>query len=197
MNLQYMGATGDNSLLPGTASGGQDAYITMIPGSSSSFGRLAVTELATVTASSEYRLTVAVGNRLDADPGNLTLSLTANGTVVASAFASASSLTEGTFSDITVSFQTAAFGDPNTGASLGVEFLMDVPGFGQQQLEGNFDNVRVFVTPVPEPIFTGAVAFTVLACFKYRRWRHAGSGLADAEPGAAADGGGRSAFPDV
>lgn len=99
LDAQYAGATGVDALLPGTADGSQNAYIAITPGASASFGTVSVTNLATIESATSYALVVALGNRLDVDPGDITLSLTADGTAFVSSSVSAAAIAEGTFSD--------------------------------------------------------------------------------------------------
>src|SRR5258705_9274750 len=67
-NAAYAGATGNNSPLPGTAAGGQDAFISLYPFPSASLASIS-TSVGTLEANIQYILTVALGNPLDADPG--------------------------------------------------------------------------------------------------------------------------------
>jgi len=156
LDAQYAGATGNNALLPGSADGGQDAFLQIGLGASPSFGQIATSGLTTVSANTEYLLTVALGNRLDADPGYITLALAVNGTSVSSNVVTPSSITNGTFTDFSVSFSTLLVGDPNVGGDLAILLGMNAPA-GGGQLQANFDNVRLTASaipataPVPEP----------------------------------------------
>ena len=146
---QYAGATDNLSPLPGSGLGNQNAFIQITPAATDLFGRLFVEGLGTVEAGMKYELAVALGNRLDADAGTVTLMLTVDGSSVASLVVPESSVSEGTFADFSVGFSTLLVGDPNVGGELGVELRMDVSGSGPV-VQGNFDNVRVEAT-VPEP----------------------------------------------
>lgn len=149
LNAQYAGATGDAVPLPGSADGYQDAFITVGPGINTSFASLSVTGLATVVANTQYLLTVALGNRLDANPNDVTLELTVNGIAASLTVVPASSIPEGTFTDFSVSFTTLPSGDPRVGGQLGV--LLGEKGSTTDVLQANFDNVRLTANSVPEP----------------------------------------------
>ena len=151
----YPGAFGNNSPLPGTANGGQDAFIDITPNVSPAFGQFTVAGLATVAAGTQYQLTVAVGNRLDASPADITLALTVNGVAASSLLIPAGTVPNGTFTDYSVTFITLAAGDPNIGADLGISLRMDSPAApGAQSQEADFDNIRLSATTLPEPSFT-------------------------------------------
>jgi hypothetical protein len=149
LNAQYAGATGNTVPLPGSADGYQDAFITVGAGINPSFASLSVTGLATVIANTQYLLTVALGNRLDANPNDVTLELTVNGIAASLTVVPASSIPEGTFTDFLVSFTTLPSGDPLVGGQLGV--LLGVKGSPTDVLQANFDNVRLTANSVPEP----------------------------------------------
>jgi PEP-CTERM motif len=149
LDAQYAGATGNTVPLPGSADGYQDAFITVGPNINPIFGSLSVTGLATVIANTQYLLTVALGNRLDANPNNVTLELTVNGFAVSSTVVPAINIPEGTFTDFSVSFTTLPSGDPRVGGQLGV--LLGENGSTTDVLQANFDNVRLTANSVPEP----------------------------------------------
>src|SRR6266699_2070794 len=75
VNAQYSGASGENALLPGTADGGQTAFLASVEGNPMA---IITTTGITLQPNTVYLLTVAVGNPLDANPGDVSLKLTAD-----------------------------------------------------------------------------------------------------------------------
>ena len=161
LDAQYPNATGNLSPLPGMADGYQDAFIYFNPASSPLFGSLSIAGLQTVGSDTRYQLTVALGNRLDANPGPVTVALTVNGIVVSSSLISPSQMLEGTFTDFTVSFTTLPSGDPNVGGDLGI--LLGMSQSTTDVLQANFDNVRLTAAPAPNGVPEPSTAL-LLAC---------------------------------
>src|SRR6266566_554116 len=100
-NAQYAGATGNNSSLPGTASGGQDAFLSLgvDTGGSGGFTSMGAFNVTTIAADTRYFLTVALGNRLDADPGLIGLGFLVGFTQTPPLFIPSASIPNGTFTD--------------------------------------------------------------------------------------------------
>ncbi|MBI1395711.1 MAG: hypothetical protein GC151_06995 [Betaproteobacteria bacterium] len=138
----------NTSALPGSADGFQDTFILIGPSQTPGVGYLSVTGLATVESGTRYRLVVAVGNRLDAAPGAVTLALTVNGSVVVSNVVVPGAVPDGTFTDFDVSFVTQPVADASVGGSLGI--LMSMTGSTTDTLKANLNNVRLSASPVPE-----------------------------------------------
>ena len=98
-----------------------------------------------------YTLTVAVGSRSEAGSywngdHEFELSLLAGSTVAASYAGNSTALPNGTFTDLSATFTTDASGDPRSGQPLTIRYA-NLTGGGN----GDFDNVRVDATVVPEP----------------------------------------------
>jgi hypothetical protein len=170
LNAQYAATTGNNAALPGAAAAGQDAFINIRPDPpASSFGalRTSITD-TTIAANTRYLLTVAVGNRLDADPGLVTLSLIANGTVSSSQTILPANIPNGTFTDFSTTLGPLAPGDSRIGGALGIELRMDTIG-GIQQIEANFDNVRLEASVIPEPSGVALLPVSAVAILLRRR----------------------------
>ena len=141
VNAQYSGASGDNALLPGTADGGQTAFLPSAEGNPVA---ISTTTGITLQPNTVYLLTVAVGNPLDANPGDVSLKLTADSIGLATTTIGHTSIPEGTFTDFSLSmgpFPATHFliGDP-----LGIEI-----GISGRSIT-DIDNVRLTAT-VPEP----------------------------------------------
>ncbi len=101
--------------------------------------------LGTVSGGQSYTLTVALGNRLDvnyANNGTYTISLLDGGTVLASQTYSGSSITPGTWHDLSLAYTTAA--NVATG-NLQVQLSFATAGYtsGNAFGQGDFDNVRL------------------------------------------------------
>jgi len=129
---------------------------------------------ATLQLSTQYTLTVEVGNFSPADNGPFAFAgfpgyrvdLLAGGTVIAS---DANTLApgEGIFATSTVTFTTLG-SHPQAGQTLGIR-LVSLNGPGT---EVNFDNVRLDATAVPEPT-TAFLSFLGLLAATFRRPRRA------------------------
>jgi len=163
VNAQYSGATGDNVSLPGTADGGQTAYIAFPEGLGATvrnnFG-------ITIQANTLYTLTVALGNPLDTDPGTVVLDLFGNLIHVGSTTIPPTSITEGTFTDFSVSAGPFAPNNPVVGGPLAMRLTMSAATSPQQWLD--FDNVRLTAT-VPEPAGSGVLMLCVALSIQRRR----------------------------
>ena len=149
-NGVYHPASGFSSTnpLPAPADGNQIAY--MVPGAGKTSSITTSASLGTVAANMLYTLTVALGNRNDNlffDTGTYTIDLLANGVSIAEATKAGSSISHGTFSDLSATFTSAASG-PLIGESLTIRLSATA---GSASDEGIFDNVRLTATPVPEP----------------------------------------------
>jgi phosphodiesterase/alkaline phosphatase D-like protein len=127
--------------------GSQFAYLNANANNTgyNSSNTLTSTVLGTVSGSQTYTLTVAIGNRLDsplANNGTYTISLLDGGTVLASQTYSGSSITPGTWYDLTLAYTTAS--NVATG-SLQVQLGFSTTGYtaGNAAGQGDFDNVRL------------------------------------------------------
>jgi hypothetical protein len=158
-DAQFAGTTGDNAALPGTADGGQTVFLRgSLAGNTEVF--VTVDPVATVEAGQTYTLTVAVGNALDSDPGDVAIQITVNNSVVAQTMANDSTLPEGTFSDLEAVYVAPATG-PQVGGTLKVRLRQLVTGAGNQF--AYFDRIELEDGAVPEPgapllLATGAAA---------------------------------------
>ena len=157
VNAQYAGGTGNNTLLPGSAQGGQAAYFAFTENGSGMTTSIAGT---TVQANTLYTLTVALGDPLDRDPGTVFLRLTVNGSVAATTTISPTSIPSGTFTDFSVALGPFASNDSRVGGSLGIELRMS-GGFRSAGYGADFDNVRL-TSAVPEPTTLWAFACVAL-----------------------------------
>jgi len=155
LDAQFSGSTG--GAVPGTGSGDQ---VVVIGGGT---GNQLWQDVGTIEADANYELTVAIGERLDLSWSNLSVDLRANsmdGTLLAGNVYTAADAPDGTFSDMSFSFNSADFAG-EVGNSLFVVFT----GSGNQSV---LDNVRVTETfsAVPEPsslAFLG-LGMTFLLC---------------------------------
>lgn len=140
LDAQFTGATGGS--IPGTGSGDQ---VAVIGGGS---GNQLWQNIGTIESDANYLLTVAIGERLDLSWSDLTVALRANnkdGTLLASEVYTAADAPDGTFSDVSFSFDSADF----TG-EVGNDLYLVFTGSGNISV---FDNVRVSetISSVPEP----------------------------------------------
>jgi PEP-CTERM motif len=134
--------------LPAPADGNQIAY--QVPGTGNTSSITTSASLGTVAANMLYTLTVALGNRNDNlffDTGTYTIDLLANGVSVAEATKAGSSISHGTFSDLSATVTSPASG-PLIGESLTIRLSATA---GSASDEAIFDNVRLTADPVPEP----------------------------------------------
>jgi hypothetical protein len=146
-DAQFAGSSGDDAPLPGTADQGQALFLQgSVAGNTESFSSTAA--VATVQADTTYTLTVAVGDPLDAEPGEVALQLLVNGTKVAETLADGTTLAEGGFSDLVTTFATAP-GDPRAGGQLKIRLRHAVTANGFQQVY--VDRVELEDSAVPEP----------------------------------------------
>lgn len=146
-DAEYPGATGDDAPLPGTADGGQALFLQgSITANSESFATASA--VATVQANVTYTLTAAVGNPLSAEPGSVFVEILVNGSRVAQATADATSLPDGTFTDLTTAYTAPASG-PQVGGALKVRVRQTVTANVLQQVY--FDNLELHDSTVPEP----------------------------------------------
>ena len=149
LNAQYAGATGANGVLPGGAVGTQAAFIAI----GANTTRMTTTNVTSVSANTVYLLTVAIGNPLDHNPGNVFLRLTINGSDAATTTIPQASIPDGTFTDFSVALGPFASTDSNIGRTLGIEFGTSYEA-GSPFVVADFDNVRL-TTTVPEPQCAG------------------------------------------
>jgi hypothetical protein len=104
--------------------------------------------VATIASSKTYKLTVALGNHTQTgaygDPGNMTISLLANGVAIPgeSTTVPTGTIANGAFVDYSVIYTTTA-SDPRANQNLSVQLETDSSG----QTQAAFDNVRLTVTP--------------------------------------------------
>jgi hypothetical protein len=149
LNAQYAGATGANGVLPGTAVGTQAAFIAI----GANTTRMTTTNVTSVAANTVYLLTVAIGNPLDHNPGNVFLRLTINGSEAATTTIPQASIPDGTFTDFSAALGPFASTNSNIGRTLGIEFGTSYVA-GSPFVVADFDNVRL-TTTVPEPQCAG------------------------------------------
>ena len=144
-DAQFAGATGDGAALPGTADGGQAVFLRgSLAGNTEVF--VTINPVATVVAGETYTLTVAVGNALDSDPGDVAIQLAVNNSVVAQTMANDASLPEGTFTDL----QAVYVAPPSAaGGALKIRVRQLVTGAGNQT--AYFDRIELEDGAVPEP----------------------------------------------
>ena len=147
LDAQFAGATGNDAALPGTADGGQ---AVVLRGSLAMNTEVFVTidPVATVEAGQTYTLTVAVGNALDSDPGDVAIQIAVNNSVVAQTTANDSTLAEGTFTDLQAVYVAPASG-PQVGGGLKIRLRQAVTGAGNQF--AYFDRIELADGAVPEP----------------------------------------------
>ena len=163
-DAQFSGSSGSGNL-PSPALGQQCAYL-----GSSSLGSLATTSpLTNILADTAYRLTVALGSRLDfpTDPiGTVTLSFLANGTPIpggsTTITTNTTAISLGTFADFTTSFTTNA-----SSPQIGQNLTASISYTGGRQVM--IDNVRVDATAVPEPTSTILLASALSFLWQRRR----------------------------
>ncbi|HEV8377329.1 MAG TPA: hypothetical protein VGP99_00650, partial [Tepidisphaeraceae bacterium] len=141
------------------ADGGQTAYISFGEGG----GATVRNDLGiTIQANTLYTLTIALGNPLDVDPGTVVLDLYGDIIHVGSTTVPSTSITEGTFTDFSVSAGPFAPNNLAVGKPLTMKLTMTVATSPQQWLD--FDNVRL-TTAVPEPactvMFIASLALTL------------------------------------
>ena len=145
----YAGSTGDGTALPGDADQGQALFLQgTVAGNSESF--VTLSDLATIAEDTTYTLTVAVGNPLDAEPGEVRLQILAAGGPVATTFLDPGTLPDGTFTDVDTQLVTGV-GDPLAGLPLRVRVFQLV---SENELQiVHFDDVRLTTDAVvvPEP----------------------------------------------
>jgi hypothetical protein len=164
-DAQFAGSTGDDAALPGTADGGQCVFLRgSVMGSTEVFAT--VDPVVTVQADATYTLTVAVGDALDSDPGNVSIQILVNNTKVAEATANAASLPDGTFTDLQAVYMAPASG-AQVGGDLKIRLRQALTANGLQT--AYFDRVELDEeTGVPEPgapllVVTGAAALALFA----------------------------------
>jgi hypothetical protein len=111
--------------------------------------------LGTITADTDYTLTVAIGNRtgtgLYNDPGNVSFSLLANGVAFATQTVSNGTVPNGTFDDFTLTYTT-----PDSGSVIGENLTIQLATLPEQSnaFQAAFDNVTLDETTIaaaPEP----------------------------------------------
>jgi hypothetical protein len=156
VNAQYAGSTGNNSPLPGfpdgNPQGGQTAFISLREAQAT----LAIPDLGvTVQPNVRYLLTVAMGNRLDANPGNTAFRIVANGVHTGGTVVNGNVIPNGIFQDYEAVLGPLTPTDSRIGGVLGIEIIMTAPQASGIPFEGNFDNVRL--TATPEPFAMGVV----------------------------------------
>jgi hapalindole H/12-epi-hapalindole U/12-epi-fischerindole U synthase len=174
-NDSFSGTDGDNAPLPGSADGGQSAYVSL-DGTLSPAAEAHLTtngSLATVEDNTTYSLTIALGRSFDYPPFETTIALLVNGFVAASSTIPVASMTPGTFADFSTSFVTGSTGDPLTGGSLAIRVSSSKPdgATAPEAFSSDFDNVRLDATTVPEASTTVLVAMGLLTGFLARRAR--------------------------
>jgi len=169
LDAQFAGATGNASPLPGTAEGPQAIFLqgTLASNSQSYSTTLPATILE---ADTTYTLTVAIGNPLDSEPGDVLLEFLVNGSPTAETVIPAGTLPDGTFTDHQLVLVLAP-GDPLDGGELDLRVRQEQTANILQTVY--FDDVRLEDTAVPEPVAAAllAVGIGVLAGAARRRPR--------------------------
>jgi hypothetical protein len=147
LDAQFVGADGDGSPLPAPADGGQALFVQgTLASNDQSFSTLA--PVAIVAEDTTYTLTVAIGNALDSEPGDVVLAFFVNGTPVAETIAPEGTLADGAFTDIQLELTTGA-GDPLAGGELDIQLRQEQTANALQI--AYFDDVRLEDSAVPEP----------------------------------------------
>lgn len=161
IGVQFAGtddAPGSPGLIPGTGDGFQVGYIS---------GAFQMWQnIGTIVANADYELTVAIGERLDLGWSDLTVALRANsqtGTLLADDVYTAADAPDGTFSDVSFSFNSAGFA-----GEVGSDLFVVFTGTGTQAL---FDNLRVSETTaaVPEPSTFAVLGIGAIGFLGHRR----------------------------
>jgi hypothetical protein len=169
----YASSNGDNVRLPGTSHGGQAVSIGIQ--SLASVGHLTSGGLAFAADNTFYALSIALGNPLNLPlPDTSTIQLLVDGAVVSSTSVAATLIPNGTFTDFSTSFTTAAVADPRIGGTLAIRLLVSSNPSGSiiGDWQTHFDNVRFEATPVPEPSASLVVTVAVVGFGMTRiRWR--------------------------
>ena len=108
------------------------------------------TSLGTITANTTYTLTFAIGNRngngLYDNPGNVSVSLLANGVPFATDTVTNGTVPNGTFEDFTLTYTT-----PSSGSIIGDNLKIQFASLPEQgtAYQPGFDNVTLNETAVP------------------------------------------------
>lgn len=174
-NLRYFGVwnpSTTNSFVGGAPDGANVGVVFLENTTNIAEAGLQQILSSTLQLSTQYTLTVEVGNFSNADPGpfNFTgfpgyrIDLYAGSTLIASDNNTLSPA-EGIFATSTISF-TTGLSHANAGQALGIR-LVNLNGSGT---EVNFDNVRLDASPVPEPS-TGVFAAIGMTCLLLKRHR--------------------------
>ncbi len=165
----YPAAGGSASALG--ASGSNVAYVYNGQNAASA-GRSSISENfgATLQPATNYTLTVAVGNRLTANPfgtsyGGYEIDLLAGGTVIASQLNTITP-TAGTFADASFTL----FSDSVSSALLNQELSVRLSETSNAQFAStDFDNIRLTSAAVPEPASTSLLFLVATATLRRRR----------------------------
>jgi hypothetical protein len=169
-NGSFAGATGNpgTTSLPGTADAHQYAWVNVNSGQTGAFR--SASDLAVIQAGSTYTLTVALGDRLEIEPGSVSIQLLAYDGVLFTTAATAATtvFSEGTFVDLSTVFSTLPSGDPLVGQGLRVLLSHTHTGGGAGTQQSAFDNVRVDVV-VPEPASIALICSGLAAMAAARR----------------------------
>lgn len=146
-SAQYAGADGDGAALPAPADAGQALYLRgTAMGDTMSF--TTTDPVADAVDGTTYTLTVAVGNPLDFEPGQITISILINGLVRATDVAVAADLADGQFTDL-VATHVADGSDDGGPIKLRVAQLLT--SSGDQQVHVDHVSFESDAVVVPEP----------------------------------------------
>jgi len=172
-SVDYTIAGGNNTQLPGTAQGGQAAYIfleqtnpatpLLLSGDLTTSAPVAIIESET-----SYTLTVALGRAKNVPVGDVTVALTISGFPIAEVLVPAASITQDTFNDFSVNLTTFAK-YPFAGEELDARVTHTYGGAIDASLD--IDNVRFDVTRVPEPGTASAALLALGAVLPMSRRR--------------------------
>jgi hypothetical protein len=173
LDAAFAGTTANASLLPGDADGDQAIFVQgTLASNNQSFST--TLPVATLEADNTYTLTVAVGNPLDSEPGDVLIEFIVNGTPTAETLIPAGTLPEGTFTDYQLVLALGP-GDPLAGGELDIRLRQEQTANLLQT--AYFDDVRLEDTAVPEPAAWAllAVGAGVFAAAGRRRSRRGAS----------------------
>ena len=153
---QFVGTTGAPGTIPGTGDGTQVAYMN---GTSPMYQNV-----GTIEANTVYELTVAIGQRADLGWSDLTVALrpdSQNGPIIAGGIYDAADAPDGTFTDVTISFDSSIL-TSEVGKDLYITF-------NSQGVQALYDNVRLTETLIPEPTSFALLGFGGLLVARRRR----------------------------
>ena len=175
VDSDYTGTTGDNAALPGTASGGQVGYMYLAQTDDTMLAEVMAeltpeSNLAFIQPLTIYTLTVAIGHSQTFLAGDVKVGLYRgdNQTALSETIIPSAAVPANTFADFSSVFVSPA-DDELTDVPLVIRVTHTHDGPGERSVD--FDNVRLDVTPVPEPAGIATLALGSLAAVTRRRPR--------------------------